>query len=143
MAMGRRAAHQKKVAAEELNRVKESVLQRKEKIKLSQEAELRPTKAVSNSADLSVAATATTSTISSSRRSKEESIRYIAALEDRLRSKAQAKNIQVPSLCNCEHGKSYLSTKPVWERCAKDCVFHEKPQAYARALGDIFRTLDN
>lgn len=139
--MGRRVAHKKKEAADELRRIKKDVLERKERIQTTQEAQLqaaqRPSSEPTPALDQK-----TVESHPAKKKSREESVRYITALEDRLRRKAEARNIQLPNLCNCDHGKAYRGTKPVWERCANDCVFHNNPQAYARALGDIFRSLE-
>lgn len=74
-------------------------------------------------------------------KAKDELFRSLRALESRLEAKAAAKNIQVPKLCNCDHAKTSHSTTPVWERCANNCKFFNNPQAYARALSDVFRSL--
>ncbi|GBG27942.1 Protein kinase, putative [Hondaea fermentalgiana] len=96
-------------------------------------------------------ASPTSSQASKKRRDKEESLRYIAALQRRLETVAEhSKGVKLPFLCSCAaaRGSNGLSpqdgelTSAPWETCASNCRFHNNPQTYAKELVDLFRSLE-
>jgi len=98
------------------------------------------------------------------RRDREESLRYITALQHRLQDMVISKGgSRLPQLCACaaarvrpQHGNvsSLFASEPVrnrggdsigggapWEQCANNCRFYCNPHLYARELADLFRSL--
>uniref|UniRef100_A0A7S2WS21 Uncharacterized protein n=1 Tax=Mucochytrium quahogii TaxID=96639 RepID=A0A7S2WS21_9STRA len=98
------------------------------------------------------------------RREKDESLRYISALQHRLEEMTRSKSgVRFPVLCGCSRTTTHIvrgsssalfSFEPdtsdsnlavvpsaPWENCANNCIFYKNPHAYAKALADLFRSL--
>jgi len=79
-----------------------------------------------------------------SKKRREESLRFINALQHRLQVMVKNRNgnITLPALCGCHPLATDEGTKPPWERCANNCIYYKNPHGYAKALADLFRSLD-
>jgi len=77
------------------------------------------------------------------KREREESLRYIAALQRRLEDMAMSsRGITLPALCSCSKpSPKRVSSSAPWEKCANNCRFYKNPQAYAQELSDLFKSL--
>ncbi len=112
------------------------------------------------------------------RRSRDEAVRYISALQHRLENMVHSKSgFKLPALCQCQAAAAaaaaaaHAAQRPVnpsslfmvdpfspaastaaaapsaslgapWEHCANNCRFYKNPQAYAKELADLFKSLD-
>mmetsp|Transcript_12758 Transcript_12758/g.32607 ORF Transcript_12758/g.32607 Transcript_12758/m.32607 type:complete len:427 (+) Transcript_12758:145-1425(+) len=95
------------------------------------------------------------------RRERDQALRYISALQHKLEDivRSRGGTARLPLLCTChaaqrrqrggagaifqleESPASPIGPAAPWERCANNCRFYHNPQAYARELGDLFRSL--
>lgn len=74
------------------------------------------------------------------RRKAEEAQRFIDALRERAMERIRQRQVEIPPLCQCSPGLNPLA--PHWDLCANNCVFYKNPEAYSRALADLFAALE-
>ncbi|XP_044077645.1 coiled-coil domain-containing protein 15 [Siniperca chuatsi] len=76
------------------------------------------------------------------RRKKEEkgkvSARFIEALRAQMKERLSQEKLELPPLCCC--ASSFWDSHP--DTCANNCVFHNNPKAYAKALHSTMLSLD-
>lgn len=76
------------------------------------------------------------------RRSREEkgkdSSRFIEALRAQMKERLSQRKLDLPPLCCC--ASSFWDSHP--DTCANNCIFHNNPRAYAKALHSTLVSLD-
>ncbi|XP_045894746.1 coiled-coil domain-containing protein 15 [Micropterus dolomieu] len=76
------------------------------------------------------------------RRKKEEkgkeASRFIEALRAQMKERLSQEKLELPPLCCC--ASSFWDSHP--DTCANNCVFHNNPKAYAKALHSTMLSLD-
>ncbi|CAJ1063418.1 coiled-coil domain-containing protein 15-like isoform X3 [Xyrichtys novacula] len=75
------------------------------------------------------------------RRSKEKEkteLRFVEALRARMKERLSQEKLDLPPLCCC--ASSFWDSHP--DTCANNCVFHNNPKEYAKALHSTMLSLD-